>query len=87
MALVLTRRRGERIVIDVGGERVFVAVARIKSKTAVHLAIEAAPGVAVHREEVLDAGRASEGEQAARSAAGAASGRRRATPKGRSAGP
>ncbi|MGQ9504790.1 MAG: carbon storage regulator CsrA [Thermogutta sp.] len=58
--LVLSRKRNEQIVI--GGE-IIVTVVAIRGGT-VRIGIEAPPHVTVHRQEVLDAIRASEANRA-----------------------
>lgn len=52
--LVLTRRKEERIVIQLGGQDVVVQVVGIE-RNRVRLGITAPPEVALHREELLAA--------------------------------
>jgi len=49
--LVLTRKKGEQLVIRLGGETVFVRVLEVAGER-VRLGITAPLSVAVHREEV-----------------------------------
>lgn len=51
--LVLTRRRDEKIVIQLGDKTVVLQVVAI-DRDRVRLGIDAPPGVPVHRHEILE---------------------------------
>lgn len=52
--LVLSRKRSQRIVIQVGEELVFLTVVEIRGDKC-RLGLEAAKNVVIHRQEVYDA--------------------------------
>lgn len=49
--LILTRRPGERVIINAGGEQIVVRVDRVYGQY-VRLAFDAPQSVTIHREEV-----------------------------------
>lgn len=53
--LVLSRERGEQIVIEVGGERVVVTLVENRGNRKARLGFTAAEHVAIHRQEVWEA--------------------------------
>jgi carbon storage regulator len=52
--LVLSRRAGERIMIDTGRERITITLIEVRDNGQVRLGIEAPRAVEINREEVLE---------------------------------
>lgn len=50
--LVLSRKNGEQLIVSVGGENVIVQIVKI-SGSRVRIGVQASPGVAVRRAELL----------------------------------
>lgn len=51
--LVLTRKVGEKVIIQVGGEQITVQVVEIQGKSGVRLGFDAPDDVDIDREELL----------------------------------